>query len=335
MKFSLAAVALAATAPVANALNILLTNDDGFTSSNIRATYKALKTAGHNVYLIASTTNNSGQGGRFSFATTSTLQSNTEFGDFHAGAPVIGHEADDDHIWYFNGTPAACVGAGLDYVLPRFFSDVKVDLVVAGPNEGPNAGPSLYHLSGTVGATNYAIDRGYPAIAFSGQYNNHSYYKDDWLPAQNDPVHYSNIYANKVVELVSALVKSAGANPKLLPTGVGLNVNLPYVGNMAQKTYGMTCNDPAYVWTRMSTEAGSYTVGFNESTGAFAWTELKPASAPGVNYNYNGDFTLPGETPISLPKTCKVAVSAFTVDYDAPIDVANKVHDLVAPALKG
>lgn len=334
MKFSLATVTLAATASMANALNILLTNDDGFTSSNIRATYQALKTAGHNVYLIASTSNMSGHGGQFSFATTPKLTDNTEFGDFKTGAPVIGHEESDNHIWYFNATPAACVGAGLDYVIPRFFSNVNIDLVVAGPNEGSNAGNALYQLSGTIGATNYAVDRGYPAIAFSAQHSNHSYYKDGWLPNKDDKNYHSNIYAKKVVELVSALEKSAGANPQLLPTGVGLNVNIPYVGNVAQSTYNLNCTDPEFVYTRMSSGATAYTVGFNETTGAFAWTTLNSSSAPGANAAYNGDLTLPGETTISLPKTCRIAVSAFTVDYDAPLQVDEKVRSLVSPALK-
>ena len=42
------AASLAATSLTASALNIVLSNDDGLTS-NIKALYKALKTAGHDV----------------------------------------------------------------------------------------------------------------------------------------------------------------------------------------------------------------------------------------------------------------------------------------------
>ena len=35
-----------------------------------------------------------------------------------------------------------------------------IDLVVAGPNEGANAGPFLYTLSGTMGATYMSTYRG-------------------------------------------------------------------------------------------------------------------------------------------------------------------------------
>lgn len=335
MKFSLAAVALAATTPIANALNILISNDDGFTSSNIRATYQALKTAGHNVYLIASTTNMSGHGGQFDFSTDPKLTADTEFGDFKAGSPVIGHEESDNHIWYFNGTPAACVGVGLDYVIPRFFSNATIDLVVAGPNEGANAGNALYQLSGTIGAANFAIDRGYPAIAFSAQYDNHSYYKDGWLPNKDNKQYYSNIYADKVVELVATLEQSAGENPQLLPLGVGLNVNFPYVGDVAESTYNMTCTNPEYVFTRMSPAGIAWSCFFNETTGAFDWLDLTPNDLQGANMPYNGDLTLPGETVISGPQTCKSSISVFTVDYDAPLLVNNKVHSLLTPVLKG
>lgn len=40
------------------------------------------------------------------------------------------------------------------------FGNQSVDLVVAGPNEGGNAGPFLYMLSGTMGATYISVYRG-------------------------------------------------------------------------------------------------------------------------------------------------------------------------------
>lgn len=39
--------------PVAsNALNIILNNDDGFASANIREFYRLLKAAGHNAWIV-------------------------------------------------------------------------------------------------------------------------------------------------------------------------------------------------------------------------------------------------------------------------------------------
>ena len=78
-----------------------------------------------------------------------TLQTDGEFGYPAAGAPSWDHEADDDHIWYFNGTPASLVAFGLQYVIPKYGDNVSIDMVVAGPNEGLNSG-SMFTLSGTI-----------------------------------------------------------------------------------------------------------------------------------------------------------------------------------------
>lgn len=66
MRFSLASAALAALScsPAAQALHILLNNDDGWASANIRETYRLLKEAGHDVLMVAPVVDNSGQGGR-------------------------------------------------------------------------------------------------------------------------------------------------------------------------------------------------------------------------------------------------------------------------------
>lgn len=50
-----------------------------------------------------------------------------------------------------------------------FGNGSKMDLVVAGPNEGANAGPSLYTVSGTVGATYAAIEKGVRPLSSESQ----------------------------------------------------------------------------------------------------------------------------------------------------------------------
>jgi 5'-nucleotidase len=50
-------------AGVALALDILLTNDDGFETANVRALYQRLKAAGHDVVISAPVHNHSGGGG--------------------------------------------------------------------------------------------------------------------------------------------------------------------------------------------------------------------------------------------------------------------------------
>ena len=60
----IAAVAAVSLAPFAQSLNILLNNDDGWASANIREFYRLLKASGHNVLMVAPIVDNSGQGGR-------------------------------------------------------------------------------------------------------------------------------------------------------------------------------------------------------------------------------------------------------------------------------
>ena len=91
MRFS----TLAATAAVcsqASALNILLGNDDGFASAQIRETYRLLKAAGHNVVIVSEADNQSGQGGRAVFTNNASLAQNSEYGIIKAGAPSIGRD---------------------------------------------------------------------------------------------------------------------------------------------------------------------------------------------------------------------------------------------------
>lgn len=54
---------------------------------------------------------------------------------------------------------------------------------------------------------------------------------------------------------------------------------------------------------------------YNETSGLFTYTNIVP---PGGNVEYNGDFSLPGETVV-VDSGCKSSVSVFTIDYDAPL----------------
>ena len=48
----------------------------------------------------------------------------------------------------------------IDILVPKKFGSTPIDLVVSGPNEGSNAGPFVYTLSGTVGAAYISVERG-------------------------------------------------------------------------------------------------------------------------------------------------------------------------------
>ena len=94
------ALAALAFSPATQALKILLGNDDGYAAANIREFYRLLKASGHDVVLVAPVVDNSGQGGRAQYTTSSTLQTAGEFGLLAAGSPSIGTDPADSQIWY-------------------------------------------------------------------------------------------------------------------------------------------------------------------------------------------------------------------------------------------
>lgn len=289
---------------------ILLSNDDGWQSTNIRAAYRELSDAGYDVIMVAPVSQRSGFGGQFKFPQTVNLTTDGEFGYPRAGAPSWAHEEDDVNIWYFNGTPAACVAFALDYLLPKYYNNKTIDLVVAGPNEGGNVSPGLFTLSGTMGATYTAVDRGLPAIAFSGYDLNYTFFKD-FVGKENDEFFGPNINARLVVEFVNKLFASQKNNP--LPFTTGLNVNFPDVGK--------ECYDPEWVFTRM---AGPYSdnaaLKYNETTGLFKWNDI---DLPATDECIFGDCDLPSEGAIIFKTKCKSSVSIFSIDFDASYQQAN------------
>ncbi|CCG21167.1 Pho100 inducible acid phosphatase [Candida orthopsilosis Co 90-125] len=312
-----------ATAVIAK--NIILSNDDGWQATNIRATYYKLKEAGHEVWLVAPVSQRSGFGGKFDIPTSPTLQTDGEFKYPPAGSPSWGHEEEDDHIWYFNGTPASSIAFGLQYVIPEKFNNASIDLVVAGPNEGTNLSPGMFTLSGTVGATYNSVYRGYPAVAFSGSNSNNSFFKDSL--DLNDTSEPSTIYANKVTEFVDQIFKAQGDNSRALPLGVGLNVNFPKVGYENE-----SCTDPAWVFTRLT---GQYASGadlkYNASSNSFEWAQTSWQALTVCN---NGDCSLPSENLIVEHTKCATSVSVFAIDYDANLGITNQVEGLLDPLFK-
>ena len=153
MKFSLLSTAVAVSAFVgsSSAISVLMGNDDGFASAQLREVYRLLKAHGHEVLIVAPVDNESGQGGRSVFTSSRNLTVPSEFGIIPAGAPSLGRDPSDPDIWYYNGTPAACTFVGLDYVIPNYYGNRSIDLYLGGPNYGSNAGSFLYTLSGTMG----------------------------------------------------------------------------------------------------------------------------------------------------------------------------------------
>lgn len=312
--------------------NILLTNDDGFAATNIRAAYRELKKAGHNVLLVAPVSQRSGWAGKFDIPPTKDLTTDGEFDYITKGSPSWGHEANDLNIWYFNGTPASCVAFGLKYVIPEFLNKSssknssfdKVDLVVSGPNEGTNLSPGYFTISGTIGAAVAATYRGIPAIAFSGSNGNNSFFKDSLNEDSNEP---SNIYAKKVTEFVNGLFEQQGSADRALPVGTGLNVNFPPVGSQAE-----SCTDPKWVFSRI---AGAKSFGpdvkYDEKSGMVEETD---SVFNALNVCYNGDCSLPSEASILDNKSsCQASVSPFSVDFGANLHLTGQIKYALSKVL--
>lgn len=300
---------------------ILLTNDDSWALTNIRATYRDLVDAGYDVLLVAPVSQRSGWAGKFDVPESKNLLNDGEFSYVKKGDPSWGHEDDDKNIWYFNGTPSSCVAFAIDYVLPNYFNNKSIDLTIGGPNEGPNLSPGFFTASGTMSAVYTSIYRGIPAISFSGSTLNNSFFQDS---LNNNSKDAANIYSKKVVELTDIIFN----NTDTLPNMLGLNVNFPLIGDSSSDD----CYDPTWQLTRIMGK-GVFTpnMQYNETTELMDWT-----------YQYiddiqkdceNGDCNLPSEYTVFWADNCTSTISVFSIDYDANLSQSNKAKKLMKKAL--
>lgn len=200
-----------ASAP-ALALNILLSNDDGYRHPNIRALYSALKAAGHQVKIAAPQSEQSARGGAFIYSRETRIgrDSDPAYPDSYylstyesgvCGSPACAGQTVRIEI---SGTPVMALLMGLETVMPH------PDLVIVGPNPGNNLG-AINLASGTFNAASAALLAGVPALAVSTDLK------------EADPQRVARL----VVRLVQALERHRQADGQLLPAGIGLNVNLP------------------------------------------------------------------------------------------------------------
>lgn len=300
MKFATALAAALSLAPTTTALNILMNNDDGFGSGNLRELYKLLKAAGHSVLIVAPATQQSGQGGRSEFSTERNLTSPSQYDIVPVGSPAVGTDPNDSSIWYYNGTPAACTFVALDYVLPRHYPGWVPDLALAGPNYGTNLGPFVYSLSGTLGATYAAISRSIPGIALSASNKAVAYFN------VTNSSHPAALAAKASYAVLEPFINSTTKGSTVLPLGYGVNINIP---ELSDDTL------PPVVKSRLTGEAETDVAVYDEKKGTFTWGNVRPLAA-GVNACYNGDCSLPGETAVVADGG--ISVSVFTIDYDAP-----------------
>ncbi len=199
----------------------------------------------------------------------------------------------------------------LDYLLPTVGEFHRPDLVLSGPNFGPNMGAFAYQLSGTIATAYVAVERGIPGIAFSANSTVMVPYTDvmpNTTAGLEDP---ATIYGRLAANLAQGLIDKAKGGA-VLPPGYGLSVNMPYVTSLVDDS----CVNPPFVLARQA--GGGATVqaaAYNESSGLFT---SKPIVSDAINLCINGDCSLPGESAV-LAEHCESSVVVFSVDYDAPV----------------
>lgn len=207
-----AGVCLLGLATPAIALNIALTNDDGWNATGIQVMKTALEGAGHKVILAAPLTDQSGAGM-----------------GFDQQALLVKKEAERVYSVALYGSPT--VGAkpsNSAYVALAIVAESgqPADLLISGINTSANVGMSAI-LSGTVGAANHAVapilNGPVPAIAVGTDEPNCG----GDLACKT--AHYQ-VVANFMVSFIGHLEKKPGflaSETALLPRNVGLIVSYP------------------------------------------------------------------------------------------------------------
>ncbi|MBY7874017.1 5'/3'-nucleotidase SurE [Vibrio fluvialis] len=199
------------------ALNILLTNDDSWDTTNIQVMKSTLEAAGHDVIMSAPCTGQSGKGGAMTFlkpvSVDETQSADQEYcvGDTDTSVAFSS---------FAEGTPVMAAIYGIDVAAQAVWGQ-DPDLVISGPNEGNNLG-YMNNNSGTLGAAMISLSRGIPAIAVSANSNTAS------------DAEQSQLVANVVVKIVAQLVDNQPSGQPLLPVYTGLNVNTPEEMNNTQ-----------------------------------------------------------------------------------------------------
>jgi 5'/3'-nucleotidase SurE len=180
-------------------LHILLTNDDGHQAPGIRALYRGLKRAGHQVSMVA----------------PSSEQSATSMGV--TSRRNLALEQLEDNSWHLDGQPVDTVLVALRHLL----EDNPPDLVVSGINFGPNVGTALY-MSGTIGAAIMASLNGVPAIAVSAGMRFDEVGTE--FPSTHEVLEPA---AEFICSVVNSLQSTVDRDGRLLPKEVLLNINYP------------------------------------------------------------------------------------------------------------
>ena len=143
---------------MANDLNILITNDDGWGTQGILTLVRTMLPFGH-VVVIAP------DGPRSGAAAGITVNKPM----YLTRIDFFFNDTATTEIYTTNGTPADALKLAINALYEG--DATKIDLVVSGINHGSNATINVIY-SGTMGACLVAAEHGIPAIGFS--YNDHA-----------------------------------------------------------------------------------------------------------------------------------------------------------------
>jgi 5'-nucleotidase len=221
--FLLASLTLATSA---SALNIALSNDDGWDAPGIQALKTELESHGHMVTLAAPLDQQSGSSAAIDIAIPPE-----EF-------LIIKRETSNEYsVAKKTGTEGAepATSALIAIAISTEANGAAPDLLVTGINSGANVG-SATQISGTVGGAIAGLANGFngsvPAIAIS---TDEPCDEDDAEPGElpacqaENAAHYAEV-AGFTADFIAHLESKPGflsAESDLLPQGVGLNINYP------------------------------------------------------------------------------------------------------------
>ena len=124
-------------------MNILLTNDDGFSAKGLNYLKDYFSKNNHKVFIVAPDREKSGTSHSITYKDSIRLIEQK------------------DNLWVLKGSPADCVILALLGLVPE-----KIDIVISGINHGPNIGRDIIY-SGTAAAARQAGFSDIPAMAMS------------------------------------------------------------------------------------------------------------------------------------------------------------------------
>lgn len=214
----------------ASALNIALSNDDGWDAAGVQTLFTALRQSGHAVTLAGPSENQSGGS-----ASVDLEAANLQI------TKTAEHGAASQYAVALTAGGSASPATAAQIAISIAEQAGPVDLLVSGINAGANTGAGT-NISGTVGATIMGISNltgeRIPGVAIS---TDEVYELRDCAPADLADCESANLAHYQVVAqwfvgFVAELEQKPGGLKKqdgLLPDGIALNINYPVTDQVA------------------------------------------------------------------------------------------------------